>query len=286
MTHVLEHLLLVCSNIAISFNRALEETNYPDESETAEYSIVLHNDDVHTFGEVTAALIGSRRVGMTRARVDQATDLVNRVGRAAVATCKGWTAARATAAELRPAGLIMSMPGTGQLAMEKAALGLIAWLRQTVGRSPGFTRLLLEEITMPCLNDTPHEAFAPWAAHVTHQRAPKFWPRHAHFLSILIYLHTILPKQLALKIADLFMKCISDEVFKCELGCALGSALPDLHALFACGIGTAEDTLFRLAVQLFTTQSVVAGFQQETGEPMLAKAFEAFRVRFTVCSLL
>jgi hypothetical protein len=112
-------------------------------------------------------------------------------------------------------------------------------------------------------------------------------------------MHALLPKLLQVKINDLFLRCLVDDAFKLSLGLALGAACPDLHVLFACGVGTAEETIHRLSVQvgrsrreppdaavaqLFTAKRVGAEYGRVKGSSLLGSTVAALQLAYEVAA--
>ena len=90
-----------------------------------ETQVRLHNDDVHTFDNVTDALLA---VGITRPRAFALTAQVDKEGSALVLSgsrAKNLAAMRS----LRAAGLIVSLPTAAQLRLEGRLVAAAKWLQ-------------------------------------------------------------------------------------------------------------------------------------------------------------
>jgi len=287
MARVVDKLVAVAADVGVSFNRALPTTEF-DTDASGQFTFVVHNDDVHTFREVEMALARALGPGLAMPEIKHATDLVNRQGRAPVATVQGLAAARDIAERMRPAGLLISIAKPGQLEGEKAAVALVDWLIATCDKSPGFIRVLLNELLKPASSSSSRTcrlAATPWMRQLTGQRAPRHWAKGESALVSLVYMHALLPKLLALRLNDLFMRCLKDDAFKVELGCAIGVALPDLHALYAAGLGVNAESIHNISVQLFTASSVVHEFARKRGGvPLLFQVLEGLRSAYEIAS--
>ncbi len=85
-------------------------------------------------------------------------------------------------------------------------------------------------------------------------------------LIVLLATDPLLPKQLRATVHGLYMRLLTDPVFKAAFGFGVSLLYKHLTQLFSRGIGTSADSIFLLTVQIFTTPSLVKSLCDRNGE--------------------
>jgi ATP-dependent Clp protease adapter protein ClpS len=159
----------------------------------------LHNDDVHTFNDVSAAL---RTFGLTATASEQFTVKVDKEGEAVVLT-----EARPDASELlsahvqfvEQAGLLVSMAPQSVVQLEPRVAAVFEWFRTMGALNEGLRRIIVEELvaqltsTTSCLLDPPAGATnsAEWDDLNQGYTAVQAFDDPAQFPSVMLHLQKL-----------------------------------------------------------------------------------------------
>lgn len=128
-----------------------EEVRPKRSKKKLQWSLVVHNDDVHTYQEVTSALVSD--VSMTADRAAVLTAAVDREGMATVRAAARFRGLLAIAQRLQRRGLQVSLRPSWLVRATKRLPIVVKWVESIVSRSDGLARLVgdcfVEETTEP-----------------------------------------------------------------------------------------------------------------------------------------
>jgi hypothetical protein len=218
----------------------------------------VHNDDVHTFEQVTGSL--RRHCHAPRLSEAQARALTNSVHYAgsgevgcaptpeALSICRGLRADQ---------GLLVSVaPQWARLARREAAAAVcIEWLHRTTLKSKHLAALACDALLRPApewfvrLQGLPGAALANPAGADT-----------CTCLSVLLLHNDLLPRTLVQRLHDLYLTLFTVEEDKCfrrAFAVEFVRAYRRTNVLWTDGVGTQDEATFGLAVQLFTVPSLL-----------------------------
>lgn len=179
----------------------LPANQFVSEAEQRQEPIVvrLHNDDVHTYDQVIAAL---RAFGLTPAASQQVTVKVDKEGEAVVATESAHLSAGL--AKLRSAhqhfdvnaGLLVSMVPQGVVQMESRIAAIFDWFQYMGGLSEGLRRIIVEELFAALTSrahifQEPEEPSSSIEAMNVHYSAAHAFDNAQQFPSLLQHLSTL-----------------------------------------------------------------------------------------------
>ena len=235
--------------------------------------VILHNDDVHTYNQVTDALLG------LRFNTSAAQTLTERVDSQGYAVIK-----RGTARELQPMldslaahGLLVSLVDDFQIDRGERAAQLLGWLTRLSTQVDGLARIVAELLAEACplgLSQLAYRKGTRWGTPLVriYQPAPDDASlvlstedaslnlsegRLSSRLALLMMCDFFLLKNLRMELHALYLHLLVDAHFKPALAKALTWCYPALNSLYSRGVGTHEDSLFSFSVQLYTTPSIV-----------------------------
>ena len=258
--------------------------------------IRLHNDDIHTYDEVTDAL---KNAGEDQQRAEQLTKLVDKAGEASVHTIEGkrslnqkkWkTYYQALSVE---AGLLFSIVPENIYVMGPKITAAIQWLQSLGTMNDGIRRLISHSIIIhvnelpDCTNAYPSIAqFQPnmifskdaknkFPNVIQHLASPSdddfvkldenpfdlalhpFNTCHKNCLSLMIAASPYLGKSVKKAINDIVLVYQHDMIFKSVYSQSLTTLYPMLYFLFNKSVGTLENSIFNTTVQIYTCKTVV-----------------------------
>eukprot|EP01041_Mallomonas_annulata_P000556 gene556-1070_t len=251
----------------------------------------LHNDDVHTYDEVTSALVA---LGMSAERAADMTVAVDKDGHSV--TSIGYIDSvrepyRILADE---AGLLVSVIPERIFAMDSRIAAVLSWLLFLGTTNDGFKRVVVECMltdvsTLPTcasvVTAAPGlESFAPDCIFNDPDQFPSVIPLtpddiigiddltriekpfadspHSA-LSVLMMSTPFLTKAIKKCFNDMVVLFQHDEAFKPSFSQCLTLLYPSLNGLYCRAVGTSEDSLFNTSVQVFTADSVVQMMSSE-----------------------
>lgn len=242
----------------------------------------LHNDDVHTFNQVTDALLALQ---LNPATAKTLTERVDADGHAVVK--------RGPPGQLMPAlaslaeeGLLVSMVDERQVGREERAARVLGWLAGLAAQVDGLARIVAElliEAYPLSLAQLGFEQGTKWCTPLlrVHQPAPDdnglslssedaalrlSDARLSSRLALLMVADFFLVKRLRTELHGLYIHLLVDAHFKPALAKALTWTYPVLNGLYSRGVGTHEDSLFSFSVQLYTTPSIVRWLATTTAD--------------------
>ncbi|KAJ1638133.1 putative zinc finger in N-recognin-domain-containing protein [Pavlovales sp. CCMP2436] len=178
--------------------------------------VLVHNDDVHTFDEVTSALMA---ISATREWAYELTHLIDRTGESVVAILPRAEALR-KAAVLRERGLLVSTTDRAQRAREARAEAAVLWLCRVCELSDSTTAALAAALAAASIGD------ARAARLISLGCGPL--PRALHRLSL---------------------RLIGQPEARLPFARAFHAAYPRLASRYVRGAGTAEDTVITTTLQ-------------------------------------
>ena len=235
--------------------------------------MILHNDDVHTYNQVTDALLGLR---FNAGSAQTLTERVDTQGHAVVK--------REKATELQPMldslaahGLLVSLVDDFQINRGERAAQLLGWLTGLSTQVDGLARIVAELLAEVCplgLSQLGYREGTRWGTPLVriYQPAPDDASlvlstedaslnlsegRSSSRLALLMMCDFFLLKNLRMELHALYLHLLVDAHFKPALAKALTWCYPALNSLYSRGVGTHDDSLFSFSVQLYTTPSIV-----------------------------
>ena len=269
-----------------------QESPAPESLQSQLYNVRVHNDDVHTYDEVIAVLtdVAMLKDSPNPAAVARAQTVdVDKRGEAVVLNGVDCSTAATALQKLHSAGLLTCIIKKGHVDRElrgDTAIGWLTWLSETGAASratvaaalvstaeaanqlpPGHgaskgavpeTRVLKDGSTVVDLHASKRQGAGPGKLFPTSDvfRSEEFAaPSTILQLLLLGDPFSLLSTKTALR--GLYLRLIPDAGFKFSIAAALAKALPRLQFLFARGIGCAALSVFDVAVQLWTTPSLV-----------------------------
>jgi hypothetical protein len=258
--------------------------------------IRLHNDDIHTYDEVTDALKSS---GEEQQRAEQLTKLVDKAGEALVYTIEGKRGKTERKWDIYydalsvKAGLLFSIVPENIYVMGPKITSAIQWLQSIGTMNDGIRRLITQKLIInvndlpDCTNAYPSiSQFQPkmifssdaenkFPNVIQHLASPSaedlvkvdentldlalhpFNTGHKNCLSLMIAASPYLGKSVKKAINDIVLVYQHDTVFKSVYSQAFTVLYPMLYFLFVKSVGTLENTIFNTSVQFYTCKSIV-----------------------------
>ncbi|KAJ8609246.1 hypothetical protein CTAYLR_008064 [Chrysophaeum taylorii] len=218
----------------------------------------LHNDDVHSVDQVAEAL---RSAGVAADLARRAVEEADRVGEAVVRWGAGSTSTtRERLAALQSRGLLASAVDADHLAREERAVAIANWLAELVRGSDGMRRLVATEFARE-LGSSDVEEFEDSKFGLRFTPGGELFAGETRLaatpFAFLIACDALVTKSVRLATHDVLLRLLVDSVARSAVAEALLGAYSFISRLYARGVGTSEDTIFALSVQIFTTPSLV-----------------------------
>lgn len=267
---------------AWSANKYVDTSVWPREVLT----IRLHNDDVHTYDDVTTAI---RNIGFTGDRATEMTVAVDREGHSVIRLGLAETILPAWTRLSVEAGLLCSVIPDKIFSRDGNITAVLSWLSSLGTSNDGMKRAivegLLQEMTVGSF--PPFCTVAPEHTNLTASNVfndidqfPSVVPLvpetvqglddtdmqrirhpfnycHRNCLSVLMLATPFLTKSVKKIFNDMVVLFQHDSLFKLAFSQFLTLLYPSLNALYCRSVGTSEDSLFNTSVQVFTADSVV-----------------------------
>ena len=255
-------------------------------------SVVIHNDDVHTYDEVIGAF---RQVGghdqtaafqLTQAVDDAGHSVLFKRTMQSLSSTTG-TASTSVLTTLRASGLLFSLETTDVTSALDDAQSVAEWLRATSQASRAARLIIIDALTgmdvSPLMQaamatDLPPSTSAPptpsaWAGTSSAAGGQQEQPSFATPMQLLLHCGPWQRQGTVEVLHALFTDGIREACFRDGFGWALLSEFPHLSRLFAQGVGTAEHTVLDYAVQILTVPSFVRRcVPREVAEAILSEA--------------
>jgi ATP-dependent Clp protease adapter protein ClpS len=223
------------------------------DTQRSSFRVRLHNDDVHTFEDVIDALqryalppADARAPGINVQAAREIATAVHTAG-----SSEAWSgdieAARPVVEGLRDEGLLVSVAPRWAALPKRSAIAvvLVGWVHRIAQTSKKLAALagvaLLEE-------------FAPLGGERTTG------------LALLVQHNDLLDVKLVQALHDMYLALFAaedDQLFRRHFGLTFVRAYRAINARWTSGIGTQEESVFGLAVQLLTVPSMLPILQQE-----------------------
>ena len=251
------------------------------------YVARLHNDDVHTFDEVTNALM---RSGLPRSAAHVLTTAVDRDGHAVVhAGPRSAEFPRLWGILGRDAGLLFSLLPETVVQREDGAVAAVNWLIALGSAHAGLARVVAQVFADDRKDGPAVVAFHPYFTHTfpenirylggnsNHRLTSKMYPYPSPncdqaFLdlatkpfvrcprtpfAVLLMASPFLGPAVAKALNDVVIIYQQDAHFKTTFSQTMTVLYPALYLLYFRSVGTTKDTLFQTTVQVYTANSVV-----------------------------
>jgi len=249
-----------------AFNEAPAEeaarARTPDDGEGVR--VRLHDDDVHSYDDVIGALAG---LGLSVARARDLAGRIDREGDALLPLGDAPAALRAVHAR----GLLGAAVDDALLERELRATHVATWLSELVRGADALRRLVADAFAAslpmpdkpgaPALLQSSRFALLEKRESTGRRLVLDEDPQAPGFASsafgVLVACDALLPRPLRSACHDVLLRALVDAVARKSLADALLGAYGSVSRLFARGVGTADDTIFALSVQIFTTPSLV-----------------------------
>lgn len=233
------------------------------------YSLVVHNDDVHTYDEVTHAL--RMHCGQPLADAVRLTKQVDKVGDAMVMTgranASGGTTLRSAVDELTRMGLVFSIESPLLLRAQTRAAAALMWLQDMAGTGDAAAQLIAgvfceDNAPLPPPAVTPSDApvtadmarAAACASILGEVRFPQVGSRTLYSL-IVHDIYQLMPVRENLQ--GVYTLLLKFTPFRTSLGLAFVSAFPVNSTRWMQGQGTAQDSIFDMSVHVLTVPTIV-----------------------------
>lgn len=279
LAEVLEYMALYAGACAMSFEVSDAEDDSP-------HSILVHNDDVHTYEDVTVAF---RELRMSHQSAVLLTQEVDERGSAIVATKRNREEAEKVAKSLRDRGLLVSVAKDSLAERADVCLVLLNWLLQLSSKSDGLCRLVCLQLLEPLAGEESlvggRSELLAVSESVRDEQGRRYFASDlqqfsyissSSLLPLLLCSDPLLPKAIRHAAHLLYMQLLVDSMFKREFALAFAVLYRNLSRLYVKGIGPASDSILGFSVQIFTTPSLVRALSDVdacVSSPMLPKEY-------------
>lgn len=237
-------------------------------------TIRLHNDDVNTFNFVIDSL---QHILIPQSDAEVSTSLVDKDGHAYVKRGKG-PELQSNFLYLINQKLLTSMVPDIQHYREERSSVIIAWFHDICRKVDGFARIvtdgLLDIIEFDEMKEylglggeefvwknvhfevrkEGEEGEEQWVLMTKERTLPL---KRRTKLFYLLLCDFFLPKKFRIELHSFYLSMLVDQKFKTAVAQELTESYLFLNELYSRGIGTGEDTIFSISVQLYTTASLV-----------------------------
>lgn len=242
--------------------------------------ILINNDDIHTYDEV----INVMKKLLKQSESEAKTKKIDEEGRASVWNgpfeSKGLADAVEKSLPFVKAGLLTSISFESQVFRENVAVSYLNWLKSMSLLHPVFTRIIARAMLSPlaifeeknkavCANhsvsifmDFHLTTIAGSPNNTTTGVKNPTWSQVVNsnneaWIDFIVRNHFMLPKQFGEVAKDLLVHLLTDYYFKSGIGLAYIKAYPAINVAFKNGIGTENESIMEISVQLLTVKSVV-----------------------------
>lgn len=231
---------------AASTLRSADLVSLPAMSPSQQVHIMLHDDDVHTYEQVTRAL---QDAGLPHDVAAQITEATDRAGLGKLPPCT-WASAVPKLLHLARAGLWVSVSTEADLHAVQTGSVAAQWLDQLC-EVAGFRLLVARAMQEP--------PPAPAASELSRTLFdnPERWPALASCMRTLMGQDLLLERDMAKAMHSLYMKMNAVECVRQHMALCLGSCLSSLVQGWACGAGIKRDCIWDISVHVFTVPQAV-----------------------------
>ena len=231
---------------------------------------VIHNDDVHTYDEVAAAL---RTIfGLSPSVAAALTEEVDRNDQAVPGPAAPFSKLHVKLVALKATGLLYSAQPAWLRSAQPRSVALLGWLTDLCGVSDAASWLVGEAAAEALEPAVPAEPSAPPPASAAAIETLEHWlgrdrasidaaqgPSVSLALVQLVDSSVFQSKANRKALFSLFTVLLKHASFRAALGLAFGTAFPRMMTRWADGVGLRKDSILDLSVQLYTVPSVGVG---------------------------